>query len=165
MAFTDGSAQQVRGLAWGILCGYLRAPFAAHVRVQQWQSVSRWGLSGVLHALLQRRPGGRLVVVLDAQYVYKAIMEWSPKWRCQQWPTSDGEVGHRDLWERILWERERVGDNLLIRWVPSFLGVQGNMGADRMVELRRESHPNNDSYFVARDEHFSPLLCSLLFFS
>ena len=52
-------------------------------------------------------------------------------------------MGHGDLWEQILWERERSGDSLLIRWVPFHLEVEGNVRADQLAELGRESHPNN----------------------
>ena len=68
------------------------------------------------HALLHRKPGERLVVVLNSLYIYRGIVDWSPKWQRHGWRTSTGEVGHRDLWEQILWERERAGDELQIRW-------------------------------------------------
>ena len=42
-----------------------------------------------------------------------------------------------------MWERERAGDDLHIRWVPSHLGVQGNVGVDQLVEQGRLAHPNN----------------------
>ena len=82
------------------------------------------------YALAPWRPGERLAVVMDSEYVFKGIMEWSPKWRRHGWRTASGEVGHKDLWETILWERERAGDELQIHWIPSHLGVQGNDEAD-----------------------------------
>uniref|UniRef100_A0A7S4CXH6 ribonuclease H n=1 Tax=Eutreptiella gymnastica TaxID=73025 RepID=A0A7S4CXH6_9EUGL len=125
---------------YGVFCGDRSdCNFAAHVPVTDRQSVSR----GVLHALLQHKPGERLVVVLDSLYVYMGIVDWSPKWRCHGWRTPSGEVGHRDLWEQILWEQERAGAGLQVRWVPSHLGVEGNIGADRLAEQGRRAHPNN----------------------
>ena len=50
-------------------------------------------------------------------------------------------MGHKDLWEQILWEQERVGMTLQIHWVPSHLGVEGNVGTDRLAEHGRPSHP------------------------
>ena len=67
-------------------------------------SVSCGELRGVPHALLQCKPGEPLVVVLDSLYVYRGIVDWSPKWRCHGWRTLGGELGHRHLWEQILWE-------------------------------------------------------------
>ena len=87
---------------------------------------------------------------MDSEYVFKGIMEWSPKWRRHGWRTSSGEVGHRDLWETILWERERAGDELQIHWIPSHLGVQGNDEADALAEAGRLSHPDNDRPMAKR---------------
>ena len=61
-------------------------------------------------------------------YVYRGIVEWSTKWHCHGWRTSSGEMGYRDLWEQMLWECERAGDELQIRWVPSHLGVRAMLG-------------------------------------
>ena len=80
----------------------------------------------------------------------KGIIQWSLKWRRHQWHTAGGEVRHGDLWEQILWERERSRDNLLIRWVPFHFGVEGNVGADCLVELGRESHPNSHQLLLKR---------------
>ena len=52
-------------------------------------------------------------------------------------------MGHRDLYEQILWEPERAGADLQIRLVASHLGVEGNGGADRFAEQGRQAHPNN----------------------
>ena len=40
-----------------------------------------------------------MVVVLDCEYVYKGITEWSVKWHRHGWRVKNREVGHRDLWE------------------------------------------------------------------
>ena len=55
--------------------------------------------------------------------------------------TASGLVGHRGLWEQILWERERSGDSLLIGWVPSHLGMAGNVGVDGRAELGERCTP------------------------
>ena len=147
VAYTDGSAKTVRVWAQaGFGVWFHRGSprnHSAHVPISKRQSVSRGGLRGVLHAVLARRPGERLAVVMDSEYVFKGIMEWSPKWRRHGWRASSGEVGHRDLWETILWERERAGDELQIHWIPSHLGVQGNEEAGALAEAGRLSHPDN----------------------
>ena len=84
-----------------------------------------------------------MVVVLDSEYVFKGITQWSEKWRRHGWKTSLGEVDHRDLWEQILWLRGEAGDLLQVQWVPSHLGAKGNEGADVLAEKGREMHPNN----------------------
>ena len=47
--------------------------------------------------------------MLVSLYIYKGIVGWSTKWSRHGWHTSSGEVGHQDLREQILWERERGG--------------------------------------------------------
>ena len=88
--------------------GFSHSSVLAHQR----QSVSSGKLQGVLQGLLQRQSGERLVVVMDSAYVYKGVVGWSAKWQRHRWRCSMGEVGHRDLWERILWLREAVGGGL-----------------------------------------------------
>ena len=116
MAYTDGSSKMVRGWKQG---GYgvwfaeaSTRNHAAPIPESERQSVSRGELRQVLHVILPRRRGERLVVLLDSEYVYKGIMEWSAKWRRHGWRTASGEVGHRDLWEEILWDRESAGEEL-----------------------------------------------------
>ena len=82
-------------------------------------------------------------MVLDSEYVYKGITEWSGKWRRHGWCMSSGEVGHRDLWGHILWLREGAGDKLQLRWVPSHLNALGNEVADELAEQGRQLHLNN----------------------
>ena len=53
-----------------------------------------------------------MVVVLDSEYVYKGITEWSVKWHRQGWRVKNREVGHRDLWEQIFLLRWEAGSLL-----------------------------------------------------
>ena len=62
---------------------------------------------------------------------------------------ASGAVGHRDLWEQILWERERAGECVQLRWIPSHLGLPGNHGA-ALAETGRQQHHNNDSALPKR---------------
>ena len=87
---------------------------------------------------------------MDSLYVYKGIVEWSPKWRRHAWRTSSGEVERWDLWEQILWERGRAGAELEILWVPLQLGVEGNSGADWLAEQGRQAHSNDLSALPKR---------------
>ena len=147
VAYADGSAKTVQGWAPAGYGVYYAASstrnFAASVPESERQSVSRGEPRGVLHALLHRRSGERLLVVLDSEYVFRGITKWSVKWRRHDWRTASGEVGHRDPWEQILWERERAGDQVQVRWIPSHPGVPGNHGADALAAEGRRQHPNN----------------------
>ena len=80
-------------------------------------------LRGVLHALLGRRSGECVVVVLDSEYVSKGITEWSTKWRRHGWRVKSKEIGHRDLWE-LIWDlHQQAGAQVQVLWTPSHLNV------------------------------------------
>ena len=96
----------------------------------------------MLHAILGRVQGERMVVVLNPEKVYKGITIWLDKWRRHGWKTSSGELGHRDRWEHILWLREEAGDLLQLRWVPAHLNVWGNEAAAEWAGQGQEQHPN-----------------------
>ena len=85
-----------------------------------------------------------MVVVLDSEYVFKGITQWSSKWQRHQWRVSGREVEHKELWMAVLAERELAGDRLQVRWVPSHLGVAGNEEADQLAEQGRLLHPYNE---------------------
>ena len=85
-----------------------------------------------------------MVVVLDSEYVYKGITQWSSKWQRHQWRVSGKDVEHKYPWIAVLAERELAGDRLQVRWVPSHLGVEGNEQADQLAEQGRLLHPYNE---------------------
>ena len=113
LVYTNGSAKQLPGW-WQAGCGAgfgdaderstgLPAPVAER------QSASRGELQGVLYALERRRADEKMVIVLDSEYVYKGITQWSPRWHRHGWRVKSQEVGHRDLWEAIFCLRQAAG--------------------------------------------------------
>ena len=68
--------------------------FGAPVQTCQRQSVTQGELQEVLHAILQRNKDECMVVVLDSEYAYQGITEWSLKWRRHEWRAAAGKVGH-----------------------------------------------------------------------
>ena len=148
VVYTDGSAKVVRGWAqagFGAWYGPSALRNASDfVPLGEKQSVSRAELRGVLCAVRGRQWGERMVVVLDSEYVYKGITQWSSKWQRHQWRVSGRDVEHKDLWIAVLAERELAGDRLQVRWVPSHLGVEGNEQADQLAGQGRLLHPYNE---------------------
>ena len=147
VVFTDGSAKQVGGW-WKVGFGVffeetLQRNYSAPVRPHKRQSVSRTDLRGILEALQLRQPDERMVIVLDSEYVYKGIMDCSPKWRRHRWQTASGEVGHRDLLEAILQLPEHGEGHVRLEWTHSHVRVQGIECADQLAEAPRLQHPNN----------------------
>ena len=84
-----------------------------------------------------------MVVVVDSEYVYKGITEWSVKWHRHGWQVKNREVGHRDLWEQIFLLRREAGSLLQLVWTPSHMQVVGNDRADALAEEGRLQHPHN----------------------
>ena len=154
VVYTDGSAKVVRGWAQAGF-GAWYGPNSLRnvcdfVPLGEKQSVSRAEIRGVLHAVRNRRWEERMVVVLDSEYVFKGITQWSSKWQRHQWSVSGREVEHKELWMEVLAERELAGDRLQVRWVPSHLGVAGNEEADKLAEQGRLLHPYNEASLPKR---------------
>ena len=105
IAYTDRSAKQVGGwwqAGYGVRFGHhSERHHAAPIPTPKQRSVSRAELRGVLHALRRRRAGQHLVTVLDSEYVFKGIAEWSVKWERNGWRLRGKEIGRRDLWQEI----------------------------------------------------------------
>ena len=109
ITYTDGSTKHVTGwmqVGDGVCFGlHHQHHFSAHVLADERQSIGWEEPQRVLHAMLSRVLGARMVVMLDLEYVFTGITIWSDKWRPHGGKTSPREVGHRDLWEHILWLR------------------------------------------------------------
>ena len=108
----DGSAKWVKGwmqAGFGIWLEGQPSRYWAHAPIHERHSVSRAELPGLLRVVTAPKPKECLVVMLDSQFVDKGKMEWSLKWLRHGWRTVSMEVGHRDLWEAILLEREAAG--------------------------------------------------------
>ena len=84
-----------------------------------------------------------MVVVLDSEYLYTGIIEWSPIWKRHGWRVKNKGLGHRDQWEAIWQLRQDAGPLGKFIWTPSHLNVQGNDNADEFVEQGRLQHPND----------------------
>ena len=155
VAYTDGSAKTVRGWAQaGFGVWFHRGPLGTIRPMCRLASDSRLAGGSCGGCCTQYWPGA---LARDWRWLWirsTFLKElWSGpqrKWRRHGWRTSSGEVGHRDLWEAILWERERAGDELQIHWIPSHLGVRGNDEADALAEAGRLSHPDNDRPMAKR---------------
>ena len=85
IVYTDGSLKMIRGWAqagYGAWYGHdsLRNS-SEFVPLGEKQSVSGAELRGVLHAVRSRRWEERMIVVLDSEYVFKGITQWSNKWQ------------------------------------------------------------------------------------
>ena len=89
VVYTDGSAKVVRGWAQAWFGAWYGSGSQRNssdfVPLGEKQSVSRAEIRGVLHAARSRRWEEHMVVVLDSEYVFKGITQWSSKWQRHQW--------------------------------------------------------------------------------
>ena len=156
MVYTDGSAKQVQGwwqAGYGPWFGDAdERSTGLPVPVTEPQSVSSGELRGGLYALEQRRAAAKMVIVLDSEYVYKGITEWSPRWQHHGWRVKSREVGHRDVREAIFCLRQSARALLKFVWTPSHMQVEGNGRANNLAEDGREQHPNNKRRREAQEE-------------
>ena len=105
VVYTDGSAERVKGWWQAGYGAWFGAGSARNVGAR----VLMWELRGVLYALPERPGGGgHMVVVLDSEYVFKGVIEWSPKWKRHSWRSKSTEIGHQDLWQEI-WQLHAAG--------------------------------------------------------
>ena len=125
LVYTDALAKQVRGW-WQAGYGLERRTNRI-VPAAERQSVSRGEIRGALHALHRRRAVEKMVVVLDSEYVYKGITEWSPKWHHHSWRVKSREVGHRALWEAVFSSSRMRGPCLHSSGPPHICGWGGTI--------------------------------------
>ena len=59
-------------------------------------------------------------------------------------------MGHRDLWESVLFSKRMLPEFLSFQWVSSHVGLEGNEGADLLAERGRLQHPFNYLYVLKR---------------
>ena len=88
-------------------------------------------------ALEQRRAGQRRVVVLDSEYVFNGITEWSIMWHRHGWRVKSKEIGQRELWEAVFSLRREARPLLQFVWTPLHMKVRGYDEADALAESGR----------------------------
>ena len=140
--FTGGSAKRVGG--WnqaGFGCYYGdRHPstFSDFVPVGQPQTNNRAEARAML------RVGARVTIALDSEYVYDGLTKHILRWERDFWRTGAGPVAHADLWIQLLACMRLHQTSVRFFWLPSHVGIDGNEGADALVEQGRLQHPYNE---------------------
>lgn len=72
-------------------------------------------------------------VYSDSKSVVNGLTFWVDGWKKSGWTTKAGTpVKHRELWESLARERERV--NLKMRWVQGHAGNENNERADELAQ-------------------------------
>jgi len=78
-----------------------------------------------------KKPGMRIRVHSDSQYLIKCASEWIPGWKARGWKKKDGELKNVDLLQEIdrLLQLQRV----TWQWVKGHSGEPGNERVDALT--------------------------------
>lgn len=92
-------------------------------------------LMAVIKALSSLDVGSSVTVLVDSQYVYKGITEWSMRWKRNNWKTkTKKDIANKDLWLEL--DRLNSLHKITWKWVK---GHSGNLGNERVDYLLNQS--------------------------
>jgi ribonuclease HI len=95
---------------------------------------NRMELTAVIRALEALKPGSRVRLHTDSQYVLLGISGWIHKWKKNGWRTADKKaVKNDDLWRRL--DELAAQHDIEWRWVKGHAGDEGNERADALANL------------------------------
>lgn len=105
---------------------------------------NRQEMMGPIKALefLAARPGCKIKLVSDSQYVTKGITEYMPKWKRNNWRRFDQmekkyeEIKNPDLWKRL--DKLLQQHEISVEWVRGHEGHPENEECDEMAEVARQ---------------------------
>lgn len=78
-----------------------------------------------------RRPGHRILIHSDSQYLIKAASEWLPGWKARGWRRKEGELKNVDLLQEL--DRLLALHQVAWKWVKGHAGDQGNERVDQLA--------------------------------
>ena len=109
---------------------------------------NRMEILAAIKALEALKPGSKVRLYSDSQYVVKAIMEgWAEGWKSRGWRTAGKKPAmNPDLWAKLL--RVLIDYKVEFIWVKGHSGVKENERAD---ELAKEAAMGED---LEKDEGY-----------
>ena len=142
--YTDGSAEILPGI--GGIAGYgvyseCGLSISAFLPTDQRQTVNAAELFATIQAL-GATDSARVAICTDSSYVYGGATGSARRWKIRGLKNAKGvAVSNPALWDLLINELDRPGR--IVQWVkiPSHVGIEGNVEADRLANLGRESSP------------------------
>ena len=130
--YTDGACKGNPGVGgWGALLqhdGKTRELYGGESRTTN----NRMEMTAVIRALEALRPGSRVRLHTDSQYVQQGISEWNHAWKKRGWRTADRKpVKNEDLWRRL--DELANEHDIEWLWVRGHVGNPGNEKADELA--------------------------------
>ncbi|MEK7413551.1 MAG: ribonuclease HI [Planctomycetota bacterium] len=86
-------------------------------------------LAAIMALRILKRPGLRVLIHSDSQYLIKAASEWITGWKARGWRRKEGALSNVDLWQEL--DRLMPTQHITWRWVR---GHDGNVGNERADE-------------------------------
>jgi len=84
----------------------------------------------------------KIAICTASSYVYGGAAGSARRWKVRGWKNTKGAVvPNTALWEALIDELDRQGR--VVEWVkiPSHVGIEGNVEADRLANVGGESSP------------------------
>jgi ribonuclease HI len=130
--YTDGACKGNPGVGgWGALLqhdGKTRELYGG----ESLTTNNRMEMTAVIRALEALRPGSRVRLHTDSQYVQQGISEWIHAWKKRGWRTADRKpVKNEDLWRRL--DELASEHEIEWLWVRGHVGNPGNERADELA--------------------------------
>ena len=99
---------------------------------------NRMELTAVIEALSALKPGCRVALYTDSEYVRNGITTWIHGWKQRGWRTADKKpVKNVELWQRL--EALAAQHDVQWHWVRGHDGDPGNERADALANRGVES--------------------------
>lgn len=139
--FTDGACKGNPGPGgWGALLrwnGHEKELFGGEPVTTN----NRMELRAVIEALSSVKPGRRIRLHTDSQYVHKGISTWIHDWKRRGWKTADNKpLKNVDLWQKL--DEVAAGHQVEWIWVRGHDGHEGNERADALANRGVASAPS-----------------------
>ncbi len=137
IAYTDGGCRGNPGPGgWGfLLIDTLNGKALERTGGEPLTTNNRMEITAALEAIRSiRKPGQRVLVHSDSQYLIKCATEWLPGWKARGWTKKDGELKNVDL----LKELDALLRQQSVRW-QWVKGHAGNTGNERVDLLTNDA--------------------------
>ncbi len=130
--FTDGACKGNPGPGgWGALLRYGTVEKSLYGGEAETTN-NRMELTAAIRALQALKQPCEVALTTDSQYVRKGITEWLPRWKLNQWRTSDKKpVKNQDLWQQL--DECTARHKVQWHWIKGHSGHRENEIADQLA--------------------------------
>ena len=103
---------------------------------------NRMELLAPINALRGIKPGSKIKIYTDSQYVKNGITEWINNWKSNGWKTANKKsVKNQELWKEL--DQLTSRHYIEWKWVKGHSGHPGNERADELANEAIDKHANS----------------------